>query len=140
MRSEKIRKADKAVFCRSASKRYRIIVHRGHRSGLGHGCTTGHQKSIPVLRKQTCCTSCQNSKRSASSYRPGTCQATVLTVNATKHTTGWVRKRPRYWSAVEAKTLLSAYCNADRGSPCSSGKIGAPSRRSGGTTIISSKC
>ena len=37
---------------------------------------------------------CQT-KKYASSYRLGTCQATVLTVNATKHTTGWVRQRPR---------------------------------------------
>src|SRR2546426_10220321 len=140
MRSEKISKADKAVFCRSASKRYRIIVHRGHRSGLGQGCTTGHQKSSAVLRKQTCCTSCQNSERKASSYKPGTCQATVLAMNASKHTIGWVRKRPNCWSAVEAKMWLRAYCNTDRGSPCSNGRVGAPSQRSGGTTIISTRC
>ena len=49
MRSEKIRKADKAAFCRSASRRYRIIVNCGQRNWLGHGCITGHQMSIPVL-------------------------------------------------------------------------------------------
>jgi hypothetical protein len=37
MRSENIRKADKAVFWMSASKREGIIAHHGHRSWLGQG-------------------------------------------------------------------------------------------------------
>src|SRR5262247_1364225 len=101
-----MRKADNAVFCISASKRQRIIVHRGQRSRLGQGCTTGHQKSSAVLRKQTCCTSCQNAERRASSYKPGTCQATLVATNATRHTTGWVKKWPSHWSAVETRKSI----------------------------------
>src|SRR5215510_12268862 len=123
-----MRKADNAVFWISANNKYGIIAHCGQRRRLGQGCTTGHQKRSPVPRKKTCCTSCQNSDCNAISYKLGTCQATVLTVNATKHTVGWVRKRPSRWSVVEANKGPSPSCNTGRGRQRSNGKTGAPRR------------
>ena len=59
-----------------------------------------------------------------------------------KQTNEGMGKKPsaRRWSAVEAKKGLSPYCNTGRGSPRRSGRVGAPSQRSGGTTIIRSRC
>src|SRR5436190_710947 len=61
-RSEKVRMADSAVFCRSATSRYGTIAQRGHRPRLGHGKTTGHQNIIEARKKHACSTSCQNSE------------------------------------------------------------------------------
>ena len=46
--------AARTVFCRSASSRYGIIVHRGHGDRAGHARITGRQNTMAVAKKQAC--------------------------------------------------------------------------------------
>src|SRR4051794_176250 len=88
-RFEKARKAESAVFARSAVMRYGTTAQRDQCARLGQGCSTVHQKSSDVKRKHACSTSCQAGDRKASSYAAGTCQLRYDTFMAIQPVAGY---------------------------------------------------
>src|SRR5271170_3505017 len=111
--------------------KYRRMDHRGQRATLGQGCTTGHQNRIEVAKKHACSISWQKSECSANSKAVGECHAIRVTVAASQQKTGWVRTCPNLCSGGQRRIGPRPERTKLCGSPCRSGKAGAPSRIKG---------
>src|SRR5215469_1216250 len=72
-RSQKVRKAESASQGNVARNRYKGMDHREHLTILGHGGTTGHQKTSPAAKKVACSNSCHHSERIPSAKAAGRC-------------------------------------------------------------------
>ena len=79
---------------RANARRFLEIAFR-HTERLGHGCTNGHQKRMPVKMKEKCSTWCQPGDLSASSYRGGRCQKRLEAAKAVPAKRGWINICPR---------------------------------------------
>jgi hypothetical protein len=62
--------------------------HRGHLETEGQGWITGHQKRIPVQKKQACSASCQRLDRRASSKAGGRCHPIKAKAKASQANAG----------------------------------------------------
>src|ERR1700735_3173592 len=93
-RSQNARNPESTSQGKVAQKRYSGMDQRGHRAALGHGCTTGHQKRMPVTKKLACSITCSQFTRNARSKITGTCPAINAEMAADQPIPGLLTKCP----------------------------------------------
>src|SRR6202041_2363084 len=136
-RSQNARNPESTSQGKVAQKRYSGMDQRGHRAALGHGCTTGHQKRMPVAKKVACSITCNQGSRKARSKIAGTCQAINTEMAADQPIAGLLTKRPSHFMKRQRRNGPTISRATDCGIPCSDGKAGAPSKTSGGAMAMS---
>ena len=116
------------------------MAQAGQCGRVGQAGRPATRTGAPPKKKQRCSTSCQAVDRRPAGTGRGRCQPHIDSDKASQPTTGCVRLRRSGAAAARPGTGRGRRARAQRGSPRSSGTIGAPSRMSGGATAMSRRC